>query len=262
MSELHEATPSTPASAPEALPETPAKTQGGKSSHKGHKGGGKHEAHPLLEQFARELPKLFGQHLLPLRRGIYDDLKAAYPQVPEDDLKQALALHTRSTRYLQAVASGQARHGLDGKAEEAVADEHVFHALAELYRRKLRRAARADAPRQQEQQKQAREWLEKRLQQAMHRAPQGAAAFVQAAHTRDATIAAMLERCAAQITERNARDEAMLRAFEASGAGVAEFADMYGMSAQEAGLMLARARMHAPTASNTETAADTSNTST
>jgi len=62
-------------------------------------------APPLLAELAQWYPRLFGERPLPLKRGIFQDLMAA--RAPDKDaLKQALAWHTRSTRYLVAVAGG------------------------------------------------------------------------------------------------------------------------------------------------------------
>ena len=93
---------------------------------------------PLLDQLAQWYPRLFGRHLLPLKRGIFEDLVAAHALDPAE-LKQALAWHARSTRYLAAVASGQPRHDLQGKAVEPVAPEHVHHALLQVFRRRQQR---------------------------------------------------------------------------------------------------------------------------
>ena len=93
--------------------------------------------HPVLEQLAGLYPRLFGEVAVPLKRGIFQDLLAAHPQVFEREaLKAALALHTRSTRYLTGVAAGQQRHDLQGQAVEDMAPEHVHHALLEVFRRR------------------------------------------------------------------------------------------------------------------------------
>ena len=73
------------------------------------------QVHPVLEQLAALYPRLFGAVFLPLKRGIFQDLMAAHPELLEKEpLKEALARHTRCTRYLTAVASGQQRHDLQG----------------------------------------------------------------------------------------------------------------------------------------------------
>ena len=89
---------------------------------------------PVLEQLAELYPGLFGEVFL-------QELLAAHPGVLDREaLKTGLAIHTRSTRYLQAVAAGLQRHDLAGQAVEAMAPEHVHQALLEVFRRRQSRA--------------------------------------------------------------------------------------------------------------------------
>ena len=89
--------------------------------------------HPALEQLAGLYPHLFGAVFRPLKRGIFQDLLAAHPELFEREaLKVALGIHTRSTRYLQSVAAGDKRHDLQGQPVEDMAPEHVHHALLEV----------------------------------------------------------------------------------------------------------------------------------
>ena len=84
---------------------------------------------------------------LPLKRGIFEDLLAAHPEaIDRDQLKLALSQHTRSSRYLTVVASGQARHDLQGQSVEPMAPEHVHHALIEVFRRRQHRSPEDLAP--------------------------------------------------------------------------------------------------------------------
>ena len=93
--------------------------------------------HPLLEQLAGWYPHLFGAQFLPLKRGIFHDLIAEHAEaIDKDALKLALSIHTRSTRYLNAVAQGLKRHDLQGQPVEDMAPEHVHHALLEVFRRR------------------------------------------------------------------------------------------------------------------------------
>ena len=63
--------------------------------------------HPLLHKLFELYPRLFGARFLPLKIGVFEDLVAAQPQaLPAAELKVALGLHTRSTRYIESVASG------------------------------------------------------------------------------------------------------------------------------------------------------------
>ncbi|RMW98939.1 prop effector [Allofranklinella schreckenbergeri] len=220
------------------------------------------DVRPILQELAQKWPQLFGERPLPLKRGIFSDLAQTCPHIEVEALKQALGMHTRSTRYLQAIAAGQPRHDLQLHAVEDIAAEHVFHALTELYRRKLRRAERAAPAQQSAQQEQARQWLAKRLGLAMEHSALSVAEFVQAAHTRDAAIAALLQQVAEQQTQRGARDEAMLRAYEAGGVSLEDFAEMYGLSTREASAILTRARRLAAKQAPTATGADAAPAST
>lgn len=93
---------------------------------------------PVLEKLFELYPSLFGTKFLPLKRGIFQDLMVAHPDVfQKDSLKAALGFHTRSTRYLQCVADGNKRHDLQGIASEEVAPEHVYLSLLELFRRRV-----------------------------------------------------------------------------------------------------------------------------
>jgi ProP effector len=101
----------------------------------------KPDVFPVLEKMAALYPQLFGAVFLPLKRGIFQDLLEAHPDAFErESLKAALSMHTRSTRYLTAVAAGEQRHDLQGQAVEAMAPEHVHHALLEVFRRRQMRS--------------------------------------------------------------------------------------------------------------------------
>lgn len=231
------ATPAAAAAGAQTHPAQPGRAQRGKP-------GRSTAAHALLAELAQLYPKLFGEHPLPLKRGIFQDLVSAHPELDAQALKQTLGLHTRSQRYLQAVANGQARRDLQLHAVEPMAAEHSFHALAELYRRKQRRAAQAAQESQRPAlQEQAREWFMQRLGKAIERSGLGAAAYAQAIQSRDPGIQAMLQTVIEQATLQAAREQAMLEAFEASGAELAQFAEMYGLTIQAAEQMLVRARL-------------------
>ncbi len=119
-------------------PVAPAEpTPAGKEPPKGRRSAA---TQPVLERLFALYPQLFGAEFLPLKRGIFQELLATHPaDFQRDTLKAALAVHTRSSRYLQCVASGQMRHDLAGVAVEAVAPEHVYQALLELFRRRQAR---------------------------------------------------------------------------------------------------------------------------
>jgi ProP effector len=178
---------------------------------------------PVLEQLATLYPHLFGATFLPLKRGIFQDITDGQPEVFERDLlKEALALHTRSTRYLTAVASGQQRHDLAGAAVEAMAPEHVHHALLEVFRRRSGRASEAQRAQLQSQ-------LRERIVLAFEASGLSAEAYAELVRSRDEATNAALDAALAEAAGRAAKDEALLRAFSASGQTIEAFADMYGM---------------------------------
>jgi sRNA-binding protein len=189
--------------------------------------------HPVLLQLAQQYPALFGDSPKPLKRGIFQDLQAALGEALEKDgLKQALALHTRSTRYLNAVASGMARHDLQGAEVEAMAPEHVLHALMEVFRRKK--------PRDGED-LQAK--LARRIGQAFVASGLNRDAYLEKVQLRDPAAQAVVEAALAEVAAQDARAEAVLRAFEGSGADSVEaFADMYGMNVHQVQRQLQRAK--------------------
>ncbi len=194
--------------------------------------------HPVLDQLAELVPGLFGETLKPLKRGIFQDLLDAHPGVLEaDGLKAALALHTRSSRYLTVVASGQPRHDLAGQPVEALAPEHVHHALIEVFRRRQGRTPEDLVPK-----------LRQRIVLAFEASGLGREAYATLVNGRDETVNRITDEALAEAASRAARDEALLRAFEASGQTVEAFADMYGMPVQDARRTLDRARARVATA--------------
>jgi sRNA-binding protein len=190
------------------------------------------DVYPVLDQLAALYPALFGAVFLPLKRGIFQDLMAAHPELLErESLKAALAMHTRSTRYLTAVASGEQRHDLQGQAVEPMAPEHVHHALLEVFRRRQGRSREDLRPK-----------LRKRMLQAFEASGLSREAYTELVRSRDEAANTLLDEALAESSGRAARGEALLRAFEASGQTVAAFADMYGLDPQEAGRTLEQAR--------------------
>ena len=188
--------------------------------------------HPLLEQLAAWYPHLFGAQFLPLKRGIFHDLIAAHAEaIDKDALKLALSIHTRSTRYLNAVAQGLKRHDLQGQPVEDMAPEHVHHALLEVFRRRK--------PRDGED---LTATLRRRIAQAFEASGLTREAYDTLVRGRDEKANALLDEAFAEVAERDARAEALARAFEASGQDEAAFADMYGMDPRAVAQSLARAR--------------------
>jgi sRNA-binding protein len=186
----------------------------------------------VLEQLAGFYPKLFGEAFLPLKRGIFQDIQAAHPDVFEREaLKAALAFHTRSTRYLTVVASGQPRHDLQGQAVEPLAPEHVHHAVLEVFRRRQNRSREDLRPK-----------LRERILQAFEASGLSRADYAELVRSRDEATNALLDEVLSEAASRAAKDEALLRAFEASGQTLEAFADMYGMNPRAAELTLERGR--------------------
>ena len=185
--------------------------------------------HPLLQKLFELYPRLFGARFLPLKVGVFEDLVAAHPEaLPAADLKVALGLHTRSTRYIEAVASGLPRHDLQGTPVEPVAPEHVHHAILALYRR---RSGKAPA--------QARQRAVAQLAAAIEASGLGREGYRERFTSPDDDVHAMLEEALAMVAQRTARREALRNAFQASGKTVAEFAEMYGLDPTEAKRLLA-----------------------
>lgn len=190
------------------------------------------KVNPVLERLFELYPKMFGARFLPLKLGVFQDLLALHPdEFKREDLKIALGLHARSTRYLEAVASGKQRHDLNGVPVEPVAPEHVHHAILEVFRR--RQARTSDDLRPQ---------LRARLVEAIESSGLSREAYMLAVRSNDETSNAVLDEAFAELGARNAKREALRRAFEASGRSVAEFAEMYGMDPAEVKRTLAPAR--------------------
>ena len=170
---------------------------------------------------------------LPLKRGIFEDLLAAHPEaIDRDQLKLALSQHTRSSRYLTVVASGQARHDLQGQSVEPMAPEHVHHALIEVFRRRQHRSPEDLAPK-----------LRNRIIAAYEASGLSRDDYAARVQGRDEATNALVAEALAEADARSARDEALLRAFEASGQTTeAGFADMYGMNPRQVAQQLERAR--------------------
>jgi ProP effector len=177
------------------------------------------DVRPVLERLFQLYPKLFGARFLPLKLGVFHDLLAAHPDAfNKDELKAALGVHARSTRYLEAVASGAKRHDLNGEPVEDVAPEHVQHAIMEVFRRRQARSKEDLRP-----------WLHTRLVRAIEASGLDRDAYTERARPGDDAALAALDQAFAEVAEQKAKREAIRRAFEASGKGIEEFADMYGM---------------------------------
>ena len=176
-------------------------------------------AQPVLEKLFELYPHLFGERFLPLKLGIFQELLAAHPDdFKRDTLKVALGVHTRSTRYLQSVASGQKRHDLSGAAVEDVAPEHVFLSVVELFQRRQARSTEDLRPK-----------LRAQLLAAFEKCGLSRQDYLACIGTPSETVQAVLDEVLAEVEMQRARLAALKKAFLASGKNVEEFADSLGM---------------------------------
>ena len=202
---------------------------------------------PTLDKLATLYPKLFGEVFLPMKRGIYQDLLAAHPaDIDKDILKEALAFHSRSTRYLIAVSFGQQRHDLTGAPVEAMAPEHIHHALMEVFRRRQGRAAKPQTNNHGRNQGRPPEDLHakliNRITQAQAMSGLSRQAYADLVRSKDEAANAILDEAMQQAATRDAKDEALLSTFTASGETIEVFADMYGMNPRTVAASLERAQ--------------------
>ena len=189
---------------------------------------------PVLEKLFELYPQLFGAQFLPLKLGVFQELLAANPDaLDKDTLKIALSVHTRSTRYLQSVAAGMQRHGLDGQPVEPLAPEHIYFAMLELHRRRFARAPEEIKPKLLNQ-------LRAQLINAFEASGLERQDYLARVQTNDANANVVLEEALAQLDEMLAKEAALLRAYDASGKTPVEFADMYGMNLRDVKAALAR----------------------
>ena len=217
------ATPETPASVPQADAPAPSTTKDGNQ-----RPGRRVSVLPVLETLFELYPQLFGAEFLPLKLGIFQELLARHPdRLERNSLKAALGVHTRSTPYLQSVAAGKARHDLQGMAVQALAPEHVYLALMELFRRRQGRSAQDLRPK-----------LRKQLISAFEMSGLSRQDYQTRMHGNDEDANTLLVDAFADYDQERARQEALRRAFEASGKTVAEFAAMYGMDPRDVGRTL------------------------
>lgn len=224
--------PTSPTPAPVPHPTPPAAGKAIKANNAGKArkpvSGGR-PVHPLLQRLWQLHPQLFGARFLPLKVGIFEDLMARHPGAfSQDELKQALAQHVRSTRYLEAVARGEPRHGLEGQAVDAVAPEHVLHAIGEILRRRQGRDPAG-----------ARDWALARLVRLFDGSGQSREDLQARLPARDAAFQALADEAWTEVVAQAARREALLRAYRASGQTPEAFAEMYGLPPAQVHAVLA-----------------------
>jgi len=180
-------------------------------------------AQPVLEKLFQLYPQLFGQRFLPLKLGIFQDLMAAHPDAfKRDELKLALGVHTRSTRYLQSVASGTARHDLQCQPVEAVAPEHVLLSIVELYTRRQARTPEDLQPKLRAQLLAAYQASGLTRQDYLSRLP-----------ALSESVTTLLDDVMTEVEQQRARSAALLMALDASGKTVEVFASELGMDASQ-----------------------------
>lgn len=177
------------------------------------------EVHPLLHKLYELYPKVFGAQALPLKLGIFHELVANHPDLLEAKaLREALGQHTRSTRYLEQVATGAQRHDLQGNPVESLAPEHVHQAIMEV----VRRDRTGNSPAAQAK-------LRMRLRNAFEASGLSRGAYAEQVKPPLEAWNALLDHAYTEDGAAAAKREALLKAFESSGQTLAQFADMYGM---------------------------------
>lgn len=183
---------------------------------------------PVLEKLHEFYPRLFGSEFLPLKLGVFQEILMRHPEHFERaQLRAALAVHTRSTRYLQSIADGKPRYSLEGEAVDSVAPEHVFLALLELFRRRQARNRQDLRPR-----------LRQQLMQAFEASGLSRQEYLSRVQSSDPQAYHQLEDALAERDQRLAREEALRNAFTNSGKTVTEFAQMYGLRPTDIGFLL------------------------
>ena len=189
-------------------------------------------ANPLLEQLAQWHPALFGEQLVPFKRGIFEDLMAAHPELDKEALKAAIQQHTRSGSYLAAMASGQPRHDLNGQPVEATLPEHVHHALIEVFRRRQQRSQEDLTPK-----------LRNRIIVAYEASGLTREEYAERVLGKNEATNTLVAEALTEADARAAKDEALLRSFTLSGqTSEQDFAEMYGMNPRQVAQQLERAR--------------------
>jgi sRNA-binding protein len=189
-------------------------------------------AKPVLEQLKQLYPAVFGEKAMPLKRGIFQDLLAANPDVFEkDSLKAALGVYTRSTRYLNAMAHGGSRVNLQAEPVEALAPEHVYQSLLEVFRRRHAKTG-----------EDVRAPLRKRMMTAFEDSGLSASDYIARMTCKDEAANQLLAQAVERASVQIAKDEAVLRAFEASGQSTTEFVRTYGLQGLQTLQMLDRAQ--------------------
>jgi ProP effector len=106
------------------------------------------EAIAVIRTLAERWPKTFYPEVKkrkPLKVGIFEDLKAAAPDIDPKMLRLALRVYTTSGAYLVACSKGHKRMDLNGNAVEEVSERDRARAAEILAARENKEKARAEA---------------------------------------------------------------------------------------------------------------------
>ncbi len=82
----------------------------------------KRTPNPQLDKLLAAFPVLRDRK--PLALGIHKAIRERMPDIPVDELRTALRIHTTSTQYLKGILIGRERFDLDGNAAGEVTEEH------------------------------------------------------------------------------------------------------------------------------------------
>lgn len=108
---------------------------------------------PSPSQLLRQLQAQFAvmRDCVPLAIGIDRQILEQLPETNRKALRVALAMHTKSNRYLQQTQRVAVRVNLDGTPAQPVLDEHRARAAEVLRERHKKKAAEQKAAREAEQ---------------------------------------------------------------------------------------------------------------
>jgi ProP effector len=106
------------------------------------------DVNAVIRTLAERWPNTFfpeAKKRKPLKVGIFDDLKAAAPDVNRKMLRLALRMYTSSGTYLFACSKGHKRIDLNGNEVEEISEKDKARAREILEVKKNNEKARADA---------------------------------------------------------------------------------------------------------------------
>lgn len=105
----------------------------------------------VLEKLNASFPVF--RDCLPLAIGIHKSIREKMPEIEKDQLRTAMKMHTRCTKYLKAISQGQIRFDIDGKPAGEVTAEQRLQSIQELKDR-FRKGAERKIAEQQEKERQ------------------------------------------------------------------------------------------------------------